>query len=303
MNHHPLKCIRLVATLTLLLGVSTVETSAQNLLKRVTDRVVDRVEQRAQQKADQAVDEKVDEVIDQAGNAVTGRSNRPTAASGMGLFNLNTDSSYRFDTRLAYKIEITEKRKQRREIRYELLYSEGGSNTGIRVIEAAHTKSPDDLMVIYDGKNQCMVLLQDSADGKVSMTMPWSMDPASLQEYGDPPASGTFKAASLGAGFERIGTKAVAGFKCQGYRFKDNSTSAEIWMCEDFSPELRRIFEKTRKGNSLVNTFIPSVLPTGMLLEIRTANEKTGESMLMTFTGVANDRPLVIRMSDYPRAM
>ncbi|MEY3774279.1 MAG: hypothetical protein RLZZ129_1059 [Verrucomicrobiota bacterium] len=107
----------------------------------------------------------------------------------------------------------------------------------------------------------------------------------------------------MGRGFERIGTKTIAGFKCQGYRFSDEATRADIWMCEEFSPDLRRIFERTRSGNSLFNTFVPAVLPTGMLLEIRTENRKSGESMLMTFTGLSSENPLVIRMSDYPRAM
>jgi hypothetical protein len=109
--------------------------------------------------------------------------------------------------------------------------------------------------------------------------------------------------ALMGRGFERIGTKTIAGFKCQGYRFSDEATRADIWMCEEFSPDLRRIFERTRSGNSLFNTFVPAVLPTGMLLEIRTENRKSGESMLMTFTGLSSENPLVIRMSDYPRAM
>jgi alpha-glucosidase (family GH31 glycosyl hydrolase) len=290
---------------------SPIEAHAQNFLKRITDRAKDAVDERIRQterKVDETIERKINEAIDQATEATKpGTKSDPSGMSTMGGFagfggNLITESSYRFDTRLGYTIQIDGKQNNRREIHYELLYNEGGDYTGTKITEAKHKQKAEDMLVIYDGKNQCMVMVQDSPNEKFAMTVPWAFDAASLQEQGGAPVSASMDPEAMGRGFERIGTKTVAGFKCLGYRFSDETTRADIWMCDEFSPELHRIFERTRSGNSLLNTFMPAVLPTGMLLEIRTENRQSGESMLMTFTGAASDRPLVINMSDYSRA-
>jgi len=296
----------------------TVLASAEaQLLKRLSDKAKEMVDQRlrnTERKAEDAVERKIDEAIDRGTDQALGRgesqakSGAPAtgAFSPFGAFALNPEIHYTFNRQVTYKIQTKAPKQSRaEEISFSLLYAEGQTYMGNKVVNHSGRAKGDDAMVVYDAKNQCMVIFHDGADGRRSMALPWGMDPAAATAVdANPEASRprTEPAPAAGMpGFERIGTKVIAGYTCNGYRSGDASSRVEMWMSEEFPADLRRVLEESR-ASSMLNTFMPQALPMGMLLEIRSENSKTGESMVMTLTGVSSET-LTLRLADYPRAM
>jgi hypothetical protein len=287
------------------LGGGLPSTSHAQILKKVTDKAKEVVEQR-QRQAERKVDNTIDRTIDEALEKGTDLDRSPRSSdrpSGHpSLFgDIKTESQYNFTTTINYNIKIETKGKAARSIDYELLYHRDEPYSAVRVNEYTSKKSAEGTTVIYDVKNQCMIILSEDPANRMSMAMPWSLDPAAWQEYKATQAPPRPHGATL-AGFESIGTKTIAGFESQGYLVRDEGSIVEVWMSDEFAPELQRMLQQGQ-SSTMLNTFMPSILPGGMLLELRSNNLRTGEVTVMSMTGIDTKKSLSWRMRDYPRKM
>jgi hypothetical protein len=231
----------------------------------------------------------------------SGASNSAQRAAMMSMFgmggNIKSESEYVFDSSIKYDIDVKGKRNRNERLRMTLMHREGVAYSAIQVESLSGGKAKDQQgIMITDSKNGVMVMLGETDGGKQSMVIPLAT--MGMFSGGSAPTqddeSGTMP------GFENIGTKQILGKTARGYRLRDQSKLIEFWTTTDVPSGLRRVLLESRNQGAVVG-FMPAYMPMGLLLEMTSRDDSSGEVVTMTATEINIDTPIRFVMSQYPR--
>jgi hypothetical protein len=296
--------------------LSIPQAEAEGQLGRLLERKAkEAVERKAEAKVDQKIDEMAGKLVDRSFESIFGAEGPEGAApsgtgaeggaatrrAGAGMFaampNAPTEERYDFDLVISYDLELTEKGKRSEEMATMLThYSRSAPYTGTRMTPNDAKKSDGEAFIIFDAKNESMVMLMTSEDGKFSMAYGWK-DAQAYAEAAD--ATGAKGADAEPVNFERIGTKSIAGYSAEGYRSTTEDGTTEIWVSRDAALAPGRMFGANASMKQM-RGIIPDGQPMGALLEVNTLN-KGGDRMVMRATKVDTSARVRIEMSEYPK--
>lgn len=289
----------LCSSLLILLAANGAEAQ---LLKGLKDRVVNTIERRVEQNVEQRVMQEVDQTagaaVDQSFATIFGDNAQnadgtaaPSILSRMtDTSNIKTESEYRFDIATTFEMEsFDSKGKSSGKSEMVFHYSADAPYTGTRIVsgEGANTGAA---MMIYDFNNSVMLMLMESEGSRFAMAYNWDMAVAGLDATPNPADVPSF---------ERIGSRNIGGYNCEGYRTTDGDLVSEVWVTNEIASGMERIFQANRSMPMLKNN-LPGDYPQGMLMEVNSENTKSGEKFQMRTKDIDTNSRATFRMSDYP---
>ena len=283
----------------------------QSIFDRIKKKAEDAVAQKAEDKVNSKIDEMSRKMVDNSyaslfgdsASAGGGGSGAKSGPGGGGLpfslsSNAKTESSYNFNVVTTMEIESS---KQSGKASLTSMYNTSESYVGMKIVSPDDKKSNGTAFIVLDAKNQAMVMLMSTDTSKSSVVFGWS----DAQKYAQPTTSTpreqvNWDTVKVWRNYTRIGTKTIAGYKADGYRMEGQDGTADVWVSHDAALAGGGMFG-AGSGLKQLKGRMPADYPTGMLLQVVSVNNKTGEKGSMTVTNIDTNAHMTIAMSEYPR--
>lgn len=314
--------------LCLLLTLFIVESADAQILRRIQNKAQDAVERRVEQRIEQEVDRKIDALAEKAvddtfdsifgtdntgtavGSGTTRQSERSQRASASllqryaDISNVTTEDEYRFNVTTTIEMEtISNEGKSDGKMNMIFHYNENSTYTGTRVTSEELRGSDSDAMIIYDFKNEVMVMMMEAEKSKFSIAYNWKQAEELYNEAAaaDDAAGYTDDTANEDyfPNFERLGTRTISGYKSEGYRSSDEHATIEIWVTNEIASGMDRMFAANKTMPAVGNN-LPDDYPSGMIMEMTSIDNETGGKFIMKTTEVNQNANISYKMSEYP---
>ncbi len=290
--------------LTLLFTFSSIDPASAQVLKRLQQKAADAVERKVEQKVDEKIEQLADRLVNNSFDAIFGdwESNAdgtprksPFALGG----NVAREDVYSFDTVVTMEIE-TIKANGASEGKAEMLMhmNNDAQYTGTRFTSDDMRKSNSDVFIIYDFKNESMLMLMDSEGSKMSIGYKWT-DALAVIEDEVASEDINWDETEVWNGYKNIGTRTISGYSCDGYEYEDDNATMQIWVTRDLDIGWHSMFGANANSKQLKGR-IPNDYPAGMMMELTSANKKNGEKAVMKVTDVNKRANVRYMMADYP---
>lgn len=284
------------------------------LFDRLKDRAKNAAERKAEEKVSNEVEKAAERAVEKSWNSIFGdgfgsaSTDEDGESGGMNMpFSLNsnaeTEEAYSFQVVATMEIEMeNHKDGPDQPMEMQMHFSEDDLYSGTKISGEQMEGQDGEVFLVYDMKNESMIMLMDSEDGKYSFAYNWKQAReienlyAEMEDYED--AEEDMESTEW-SDFEEIGTKTIAGVECQGYRMEDEDETMEFWMSENTEYGIQHILQanaetKAVKGN------IPENYPKGMLMELIQEDRNSGEITTMRITDINENANVTYQMSDYP---
>ena len=305
--------LRLGACAAILTSLAT-PARAQGIFDRIKKKAADAVTQKAEDKVNSKIDELSQRMVDNsfatifgdsAGATTGGAKGAPGSGGGAGRSlpftiggNAKTESSYTFN--VVTTMEIVSSKQEGKAVLTTLLNT-SEPYVGMKIVSPDDKNANGTAVVVLDSKNQAMVMLMSTDTSKFSMAYGW----ANAQKYAPPPAATApqppvnWDTVKVWKSYTKIGTKTIAGYAADGYRMETTDGVAEVWVSHDHALAGGGMFGAGSELKQLRGR-LPPDYPTGMLLQMTSVNNKTGEKVSMTVTNIDTNAHTTYAMSDYP---
>ncbi len=297
---HLSRSLVLAATL-----VAVTSSTASAQLGGLGRRASSAIERKVNQKIDQKIEETAEKLVNQSFNSVFGEEGGSGSDKGGGtprIFNVlpdaPTESHYTFDAVLTYELESTKKNgRTENSADVRMHFSRKGEYMATQIQPPKDSKEEADVFVIFDVKNEAMVMLMSSKDGKFSIAYGWKDALRYANSSNDDQQNAAANDELSKASFTSIGTRKIAGYEAEGYRTESNDGTVDVWVSKDAAIAFGRMMGATTSMKQLRS--IPTNHPAGMMLEM-VATDKSGDKSRMTATKIDVNANVRLDMSDYP---
>ena len=293
----------LIITLTSLLFASTADAQIFNRLK---ERAKNAAENKVEEKIGNEIEKAAERAVEKSWKAIFGDE---FGSEGDGInisFAMNsnavTEDAYHFDVITTMEVETVQRNgSSDGPMIMKMHFNHAEAYSGTQFSGEQIEMSEDDIFMIYDLKNESMVMLMENEDGKFSFAYDWKQARMLAEDFEEMSADSDYDDEEMEewVNFEEIGTKTIAGLECRGYRSENEDSVMEYWVTQDEDlgiQKMLRINEQTKhlKGN------VPENYPTGMLMEMTQEDLSSGERMTMRVTDINKNASVTYTMSDYP---
>lgn len=173
--------IKVLLALFVISAVS-VDVNAQ-LLKRLKNKAKDRVNEKIENKIDQKLEEAANKMVDRTWESVFGQESesetKTKGASPRSLpftlnSNVNTEEEYSFSRFSEMEIITTDENGSNSEpTLMKMFFNNNGEYSGTSFINEESLENNEEVFIVYDYKNEAMVMLMNSEDGKASFAYDW----------------------------------------------------------------------------------------------------------------------------------
>lgn len=329
----------LKGTICLLLTIFIVESANAQILQRLQNRAQEAVERSVERKieeevgkridsmAEKAVDETFDFIFGSVGSSSDNATDRSTATSQhsrqssaniMKRFtdasNVITESEYRFNIITNLEMEtIKGNGESDGKMNMVFHYNDNSSYTGTQITSAELKDAGSGAMIIYDYRNEVMVMMMDAEDSKFSIAYNWTETLKAIDEQSnyyqteeyqtpmDAASSETYSDINHGdiPQFKHLGTRTINGYRSEGYSMEDEYSTTEIWVTNEIAHGMDRMFNANRSMPAVGNN-LPGEYPSGMIMEMTSVDNESGNKFVMRTTEVNQNANVVFRMADYP---
>lgn len=275
----------------------------------VDAQILDRLRNRAQQAAEDRVEERISQELEEAAKQMVDQTWESVFGDGIVTetgerrslpftmnSNANTEESYHFNIVTTMELEMTDANGNTEPpITMKMHFNENELYTGTGYAGDEMEMEDGDVFIIYDFKNSAMVMLMENEDGKFSFAYDWT----EMLEIADDEHEEDFEDVEELEGFTRIGSKTILGYHAEGYEVREEDTVTELWVTRDASYGMENMFQAHANAKQLQNTF-PEDYPHGMILEMISEVQDTGEKTTMRVTDIQENADVTYTMSDYP---
>lgn len=277
---------------------------AAQVLKKLQQKATDAVERKLDAKVDEKIDQMADKLVNKSFDAVFGDMEQAKTKDGTPIFtfgeNVALESSYRFNTVITMEFEVTsDKGKEKENMDMIMHFTDDGMFSGTRFVSKDKSQDNTDLFIIYDFKNEAMVMLMNSDNEKMSMAYSWKGAVEEV-EMADSLKNVDWEATDEWGSYRRMGKKSVAGYSCDGYEYSNEGGKVELWVTRELKDTYYAQFGASTNSKQLKGT-VPDAYPYGMLMEMNTIDNTTGEKASMRVTKVDKNANVTYSMADYPR--
>ena len=291
-----------------LVSLSFVSTADGQIFNRLKDRAKKAAEDKVEEKLSNEVEKAAERAVEKTWQSIFGEE---FGSEGDGInvsFTMNsnavTEEAYRFDVITTMEVETFEANgNSEGPMIMKMHFNETESYSGTKFSGEQIDESEGEMFMIYDLKNESMVMLMESEDGKFSFAYDWKQARMLAEDFekldSDSSSVTEVEETDEWQNFEEIGTKTIAGLECRGYRSENEESVMEYWVTNDEDlgiQKMLRINEQTKhlKGN------VPENYPTGMLMEMTQEDLNSGEKTTMRVTDINRNASVTYTMSDYP---
>ncbi len=282
----------------------SIDPASAQVLRRLQQKAADAVERKVEQKVDEKIEQMADRLVNNSFDAIFGEMG--TNADGtprklpftMGA-NVPKEDVYTFSTVVTMEIE-TIKANGSSDGKAEMLMhmNDGAQYTGTKITSDEMRSSNSDVFIIYDFKNESMLMLMDSEGSKMSIGYKWTEALAAIEE--DAAANDVnWDETETWNGYKRIGTRTIAGYKCDGYEFEDENATMQIWVTREVEFGWHTMFGANANSKQLKGR-VPDEYPYGMMMELTSTNKKSNEKAVMKVTNINERANVRYVMADYP---
>ncbi|MEO7522285.1 MAG: DUF4412 domain-containing protein [Gemmatimonas sp.] len=310
----------LAASAFLLFATAATPVSGQ-ILKKIGDRAKEAAARKTEQKISQKIDEATSKMIDRSFDSVFGDdkdsggggASKSGGSKGGGsrifsmLPNAPTEARYDFHSLLSYDIESLPKGKSNGDVlELTMQFSKEKPFAASRLTQK-NKPGEGAFHMIFDAKNESMVMLFESDTGKFSIAYSWKEAKryAEAQVISPPPSSDAVATTSVrqdarALQYKKLGARRIAGYNTEGYRAEDNEGIVDVWVANDPSLTFGRMMGATSSMKGMRGA-MPDAYPVGMLMATETTDKKSGDKTRMTVTSVNAKANVTIDMSQYPK--
>jgi hypothetical protein len=152
-------------------------------------------------------------------------------------------------------------------------------------------------MIIVDAENNATIILSEEKGQKTALvtglgTIFESLSEEDMEELDLTETPETYLA---NPNVEKTGrTKTIAGYKCDEYKYTDESQVSNIWITQDIKMNTRDFFSTLFKTSLYTHG-----MAWGYMMEATTIDKDSGEKSNMTVTKVDKNATRKVTMSDY----
>lgn len=300
----------------MLSSLAFASTADAQLFNRLKDRAKQAAENKVEEKLSNEVEKAAERAVEKSWQSIFGEE---FGEEGDGInvsFTMNsnavTEEAYSFDVITTMEVEsIQENGSSDGSMIMKMHFNDAESYSGTQFSGQEMDDSDGEMFMIYDMKNESMVMLMESEEGKYSFAYDWKQAQQLAKDFEEMELDQEIDAdtevetnsdndpSDELQNFEEIGTKTIAGVECRGYRSETEDTRMEYWVSEDEDVgiyKMLRVNEQTKhlKGN------VPENYPTGTLMEMVQENLNSGEKTTMRVTDINRNASVTYLMSDYP---
>lgn len=297
-----------------------IPTADAQLGKRLKERAKKAAENKVEQKLSNEVEKAAERAVEKSWNSIFGEE---FGSEGDGInvsFAMNsnavTEDAYSFDITSTMEIETVSKDGTvEGPMIMQMHFNENELYSGTKFSGEEMEGSEGEMFMIYDLKNESMVMLMDGEDGKFSFAYDWKQAQQLAEEFSefeeeeeaemetgaesDTEAVSEPETTVKEYNFEKIGTKTIAGLECQGYKTENENSVMEYWVTQDEDIGIYKMLRTNEQTKHLKGN-VPDDYPAGMLMEMTQENLKSGEKTIMRVTDINRNASVTYNMSDYP---
>jgi hypothetical protein len=275
----------------------------QGILDRIKKKAVDAAAQKAEEKVAEKIGEMSQKMVENSMASIFGDSASAAGGGRGGLpfligTNAKTESSYSFNVVTTMEIESS---KQAGKVVLTTLYNTSEPYVGMKIVSPDDNKANGTAFIVMDAKNQTMVMMMSTDTSKFSMAYGWS----DAKKYAPPTSSApkeqvNWDTVKVWRNYTRIGTKTIAGYASDGYRMESPDGTADVWVSHDHALAGGGMFGASSQLKQMRGR-LPADYPQGMLMQVTSVNNNTGEKGSMTVTNIDTNARVTYAMSDYPK--
>lgn len=290
--------------------------SNAQLFDRVKDRAKKAAERKAEDKISNEAEKAAERAVEKSWNSIFGdgfgSASGTDDESGESSFqmpfsmnsNAETEDSYTFQVVATMLVKVQNSEGSTEQpIEMHMHFSSDDLYSGTKISGSQMEGQDGEVFLVYDMKNESMVMLMDSEDGKYSFAYDWKQAQEIEEMYADSDEADDMESEMEEAewsDFEKIGTKTIAGVECQGYKMEDDNETLEFWMAEDTEYGIQHILQANSETKAVKGRDLPDNYPSGMLMEMNQENHNSGEKTSMKITEINKDANVTYSMDDYP---
>ena len=287
----------------LLIPTQTEAQFLKKLKKKAEQKVMDKIERKIDEKleavATKAVDNSWNSIFGEDGpnGNVDGSNGGSSGSSGRMKLpfkttsNVKTEDVYRFNKETVMEIRNSNSSSSEPQI---IRMFEGDNDYSGTLFYTPEAKG-EETFIVYDYKNEAMVMLMDSEEGTFSFAYEWENTVSDLDDEGEVTGS---KDSAL-EGFDIIGNRTIEGIKCTGYRNNANNITTEFWVADENDAALKNMM-KANASTKYLRSFTMFGVVGHPILEMKQINHENGEEIEMKITEMNKRTNKSFTMSDYP---
>lgn len=279
----------------------TIDAEGQ-ILNRLKNRAQDAAEKKAEEKIAERVERAAEQMVERSWNSIFGEMPEDSS-SGMRLpftmsSNVTTEDQYSFTTITTMEIETTKEDSEADPPTImKMHFGENEMYTGTTFENEEMNEEEGDLFIIYDFKNSAMLMLMENEEDKFSFAYDWKQALDNMET--DSTDQEEWENADEWQGYEKIGTKEILGYECDGYRSETENENIEIWVSRDEDFGMNNLFQANANAKQLKGK-IPEDYPQGMMMEMTAEDLQSGETTTMKVINIEKNAQITYTMSDYP---
>jgi hypothetical protein len=296
-----------LTTCAVLLIAAAAPASGQGIMDRIKKKAQDAVEKKAEDKVGQMMQKMVDNSFaSMFGDSASAGANGGGGGSGGGLpfsigSNAKTEASYTFNVVETMEIESS-KRAGKGDGKTVMMmhFNTSEPYTGTSIVSADGKKPEGLAFVVLDAKNQAMVMLMASDKSKFSIAYDWKDALKYAQSTATPKDKVNWDTVKVWRSYTKIGSKTIAGFAADGYQMDSPDAKVEIWVSRDARLGVGNMFG-ANSGLKQMRGRLPADYPQGMMLEMTSTNNGSGDKVTMRVTNIDTNAHVTYAMADYPK--
>jgi len=280
----------------------------RSLREKVEERVEKKVEERAEKKVDEAIDKQLDKLEealeDSAASAPAStdeerRQRMQNIMKGLGMSGepVPVADNYRFDHMIQMHVESYDANGSKESDGEFITHLSPDSKSMAYQMISGDMGNPGQGMFIMDAENGATIILSEEDGKKTGIVYGlgtfFETMGESIEEDAD--LDETPESYLANPNVNKTGrTKTIAGYKCEEYKYSDETSESNIWITKDLKMNTRDFF------STLFKTSLYSHgIPWGYMMEVTTNDKETGEKSFMQVTKVDDNSNKSFSLADY----
>lgn len=286
--------------------------NGQRILRSLREKVEERVEKKVEERAEKKVDEAIDKQLDKLEEALEDsaakdpvktdeerRQRMQNIMKGMGMSGepVPVADNYRFDHMIQMHVESYDANGNKESDGEFITHLSPDSKSMAYQMVSGDMGNPGQGMFIMDAENGATIILSEEDGNKTGIiyglgTFFETMG-ESVEEEAD--LDETPESYLANPNVKKTGrTKNIAGYKCEEYKYSDETSESNIWITKDLKLNTRDFF------STLFKTSLYSHgIPWGYMMEVTTNDKGTGEKSFMQVTKIDDNSNKSFSMADY----
>ena len=284
----------------------------KKLQKKVEEKIEDRAEESVNKQVDKQIDKRIDSAFDKLDESLNGNDSASTSGTrtdeermssilkGIGVSGepVPFEDNYAFDNLIQMHIEnYTKAGKLDDTGDINIHFAPDSKSMAYEIISGDFAKNGQGLFIV-DAENGAMIILSEDKGKKSGIVYGMGAFFQSIgQTYNQEEVdlSDSPETYLANPHVTKTGrTKTISGYKCEEFKYNDESTESEIWITRDL---------KMNSQDFLSTLFQTSMYANGMgwgyPMEVTSIEKNSGEKSVMQVTKVDNNSNVTFSMKDY----